>query len=82
MLVGIPDGDRTTFRAAAVRRKELTLQLSRRMLPGDLDRAIALVASGDIDLTGLVTDRIPLADAGGAFALAASRRGLKVVVEP
>jgi L-iditol 2-dehydrogenase len=82
VLVGIPDGDRTTFRAAAARRKELTLQLSRRMLPGDLTRAIDLVASGDIDLTGLITDRLPLADAAEAFAIASSRRGLKVVVNP
>jgi L-iditol 2-dehydrogenase len=27
VLVGIPDGDRTTFPAAGARRKELTLQL-------------------------------------------------------
>lgn len=82
VLVGIPDGDRTTFRAAATRRKELTLQLSRRMLPGDLTRAIELVGAGEIDLSGLITHRFPIARAGEAFAVASSRRGLKVVVEP
>ena len=82
VLVGIPDGDRSTFRAAAARRKELTLQLSRRMLPADLTRAIGLVASGEIDLSGLISHRFPIAEAGQAFAVAASRRGLKVVVDP
>ena len=82
VLVGIPDGDRTTFPAAGARRKELTLQLCRRMLPADLSRAIGLVASGDIALAGLITDRLPIAEAGRAFALAAARQGLKVIVEP
>jgi len=82
VLVGIPDGDRTTFRAGDARRKELTLQLSRRMLPDDLATAIDLVTTGEVDLSGLITDRLPIADAARAFALAASRRGLKVVVNP
>ena len=46
VLVGIPDGDRTTFPAAAARRKELSLQLSRRMVPDDLPRAIELADAG------------------------------------
>jgi L-iditol 2-dehydrogenase len=82
VLVGIPDRDRTTFRAATARRKELTLQLSRRMLPTDLIRAIDLVASGDVDLSGLISQRFPIAETPQAFAVAASRRGLKVVVNP
>jgi L-iditol 2-dehydrogenase len=82
VLVGIPYGDRTAFRAGDARRKELTLQLSRRMLPGDLTTAIDLVTSGQVDLSGLITDRLPIADAARAFALAASRRGLKVIVNP
>ena len=82
VLVGIPDGDRTTFRAGIARRKELTLQLSRRMLPGDLTRAIDLVAAGEVDLSGLITHRFPLAEASTAFETASSRRGLKVVVIP
>ena len=42
VLVGIPDGDRTSFPAGAARRKELTLQLARRMAadrPAARDRA-------------------------------------------
>ena len=38
VLVGIPEGDRTCFPAGAARRKELTIQLSRRMAADDLTR--------------------------------------------
>ena len=82
VLVGIPNGDRTAFGAAVARRKELTMQLSRRMQPDDLTRAIELAASGDVDLSGLITDRFPITETGEAFARAASRRGLKVIVDP
>ena len=81
VLVGIPDGDRTTFRAAAARRKELTLQLSRRMLPTDLTRAIELVASGEIDLSALITHRFPIAEAARRSP-SPPASGLKVVVNP
>ena len=82
VLVGIPGGDRTTFGAGLARRKELTFLLSRRMVSTDLDRAIGLAGSGRIRLAPLVTDRFPLARAGEAFAAAAARRGLKVIVSP
>jgi threonine dehydrogenase-like Zn-dependent dehydrogenase len=45
-------------------------------------RAIALVASGRVDLRRVVSHRFALADTTQAFELAASRRGLKVIVEP
>jgi threonine dehydrogenase-like Zn-dependent dehydrogenase len=52
------------------------------MTPADLGRAIALTASGMVSLGPLVTHRYPLSDAAAAFALAASRSGLKVLVNP
>ena len=82
VLVGIPDGDRTSFSASAARRKGLTLLVSRRMTQHDLPRAIGLVESGSIDLSGLVTERHGLAEWADAFDALSQRRGLKVVIEP
>jgi L-iditol 2-dehydrogenase len=82
VIVGIPTDDRTSFTASIVRRKALTLAWSRRMVAGDLDRAIELVAAGTISLDGLVTGRYPLAEAPAAFAALEARSGLKIVIEP
>lgn len=82
VLVGIPDGDRTSFRAAAARRKELQLLLCRRMRATDLPRAMALAAAGDVELAPLVTARYGLDEGPQAFRELVERRGLKVVVEP
>ncbi|HYO42949.1 MAG TPA: alcohol dehydrogenase catalytic domain-containing protein [Candidatus Limnocylindrales bacterium] len=82
LMVGIPSGERAAFPASPVRRKELVLQAVRRMEAPDLPRAIALVASGEVSLAGLVTDRYPMDDVAAAFAHAAARAGLKTVVEP
>jgi len=82
VLVGIPEGDRTSFPASAARRKELSLILCRRMEAGDLERAIGLVAAGAVTLRVLVTHRYPLAEAASAFDALTDRRGLKVVVLP
>ena len=67
VLVGIPDGDRTSFVASAARRKGLTLLLSRRMKPRDLPRAIRLADSGDVDLAS------PRRGAAPALGLARTR---------
>jgi L-iditol 2-dehydrogenase len=82
VLVGIPEGDRTTFTASMARRKGLTLQLCRRMRPEDLQRALQLAERQQLDLRSLVTHRYPLTSAVNGFAAAAERRGLKVVIEP
>jgi L-iditol 2-dehydrogenase len=82
VLVGIPEDDRTTFRAGVARRKELSLLFCRRMRSTDLDRAILLAADGRVDLGGLITDRFPLGDTVGAFAALAARTGIKVIVRP
>jgi L-iditol 2-dehydrogenase len=82
VLIGIPDGDRTSFTASAARRKGLTLLLCRRMEPADLPRAIRLVESGGIALGPLVTRRYGLDEWRDAFGDLVERRGLKVVVEP
>jgi len=82
VLVGIPDGDRTSFAAALARRKEVTLACCRRMTAGDLTRAIRLAERGDVDLGALVGERHPLRHWREAFAALVQQRSLKVVVEP
>jgi L-iditol 2-dehydrogenase len=82
VIVGIPGSDRTGFAAGVARRKELSLVISRRMLATDLDRAIGLTEAGRIILAPLITDRFPLARAVEAFAMAETRGGLKVVIDP
>ena len=81
VLAGIPAEERTSFRAATARRKGLTLVLSRRMKHA-YPRAIRLVESGQVDLRSPVTHRFPLERGPEAFAAAARREGLKVLVEP
>jgi L-iditol 2-dehydrogenase len=81
VLVGIPDGDRTSFTASAARRKGLTFAMSRRMNE-TYPRAIKLAAARRVDLASLVTHREPLERTPAAFGTAARREGLKVVVEP
>jgi len=81
VLGGIPDGDRTSFQASIARRKGLTLVLVRRMNEA-YPRAIRLVEQGLIDVSSIVTHRYPLEHAAEAFAVAADRQGLKVVIEP
>lgn len=81
VLGGIPGDDQTRFQASVARRKGLTIAMVRRMNE-TYPRAISLAASGRVDLTSVVTHRFPLASAPEAFAAAAERRGLKVIVQP
>jgi L-iditol 2-dehydrogenase len=81
ILVGIPSDDRTSFTASIARRKGLTLKLVRRMKL-TYPRAIRLVESGKVNVRSLVTHTFPLDHAAEAFALAARREGLKVIITP
>ena len=81
VLVGIPGGDRTSFPASVARRKGLTIAMARRMNDA-YPRAIALAASGRVDLAALVTHRFGIVAAAEAMQTAARRDGLKVVIEP
>ena len=81
VLAGIPAEQRTSFVAATARRKGLTLVLVRRMKHA-YPRAIRLVESGQMDLASAITHRFSLDRGSDAFAAAARREGLKVLVEP
>jgi L-iditol 2-dehydrogenase len=82
LIVGIPESDRSTFPASPARRKEVILQLVRRMEAPDLPRAIELVSRGDVRLDGLVSHRFALAQVADAFEVLAARSGIKIVVAP
>jgi L-iditol 2-dehydrogenase len=81
VLGGIPASDQIAFRASIARRKGLTIAMARRM--NDVyPRAIGLALAGRVDTAALVTDRFDLGSAPDAFARAAGRTGLKVIIEP
>jgi L-iditol 2-dehydrogenase len=82
VLVGIPEGDRTSFPAGAARRKGVTLLLARRMKATDLPRAIRVVEAGRVELSRFAGDVRPLEEWREAFDALRDRTGLKVVVTP
>jgi L-iditol 2-dehydrogenase len=81
VLAGIPAGDQTSFPASIARRKGLTIAMVRRMNE-TYPRAISLTTSGVATLAPLVTGRFGLAEASDAMAAAATRAGLKIIIEP
>ena len=83
ILIGIPDGDEFSLTASEVRRKGLTIKLSRRM--GNVyPRTIQLVARGLVDVEAIVTHTLPLFQVRQAFGLLAEYREnvIKMVLEP
>ncbi len=83
VLVGIPDGDEFSLTGSLVRRKGLTIKLSRRM--GDIyPRAIEYVRSGLVDVNAIVTHTLPLSEVGAAFEMLSQYQGgvIKVVLTP
>lgn len=83
VLVGIPTGNAFTVDAALVRRKGLTIKMSRRMRHV-YPRAVAMVQAGVVTFKPLVTHRFDLDDAPAAFELQADYRDgvVKSVVFP
>ena len=72
VLVGIPDGNSFSLTASLVRRKGLTIKMSRRM--GHVyPRAIELVKDGRVDIKAIATHHFTLERAPEAFALQATR---------
>ena len=69
VVVGIPDGNVYTGLAAdGMRRKGLTVRMSRRM-GNVMHRGIELVAQGKVEVESCVTHHFPLEEAAKAFAL-------------
>ena len=83
VLVGIPEGDAFTLNASLVRRKGLTIKLSRRM--GHVyPRAVQMVQQGRVKLKPLMTHRFGLEEADKAFDLQAAHHDgvIKSVIYP
>ncbi len=83
VLVGIPEGDQFTLNASLVRRKGLTIKLSRRM--GHVyTRAIEMVQRGQVKLAPLMTHTFSLEATPEAFELQADYQDgvIKSVVYP
>jgi L-iditol 2-dehydrogenase len=80
ILIGIACEDKTSFTASTARGKDLTIKVVHRM-KHTYPRTFQLVTSGRADVRSLVTHRFPLSDVQQAFAFAASRQGIKVVVD-
>jgi L-iditol 2-dehydrogenase len=81
VICGIPTIDEVKFRASSARRKGLTIKMVRRM-KHTYHRAIKMVEVGQVDVRSIVTHRFPLEQAEEAFALAAKREGLKIILNP
>jgi threonine dehydrogenase-like Zn-dependent dehydrogenase len=62
--------------------KELTIWGSLTRLPSTWYRAIALAASGAVDLAPLITHRLPLEQVEDGFQLLMDRSAIKVILEP
>ena len=83
VLVGIPDGGTYTLPAAEARRRALKIKFARRM--GDVyPLAIALVASGRVDVASVVSHTFPLEETPEAFRLHAEDAPgmLKTIILP
>lgn len=82
VLVGIPGPDELQLKHSTVRRKGLTIRMSRRM-NHTYPRAIRLAQSGKVDLNGVISHHFPLEKAPDAFAMnkAYQDRVVKVIID-
>jgi threonine dehydrogenase-like Zn-dependent dehydrogenase len=62
--------------------KALTLRTGHANVIGHLDRVLAMLASGVLDPTPLVTHHMPLEEAADAYAVYDRREALKIVLAP
>jgi L-iditol 2-dehydrogenase len=82
-FAGLPkDRPAINFDSNLVHYKELVVTATTACSTFDCRRAAQIVNSGRIDLSALVSQRFPLAQAAPAFAAAEDRKFLKVVLEP
>ena len=76
------DGAALPLPLVALYHRELTITATYSSSPATLARAFWLIAAGKVDVTGLITHRLPLARLAEGVALMRSREALKVYVTP
>lgn len=83
VMVGIPEGNSYTIAASEARRRGLSVKFARRM-PEIYPRAIALVASGRLDMSPIATHHFELHETPRAFAMQAAREDgvVKAIIRP
>jgi L-iditol 2-dehydrogenase len=80
---GLPGGSRSiALDSNLIHYKEITLTGSHGSTPRQHALALDLIATGRVNLAGLISHRFPLAQIEQALAAARSRDGLKVMVLP
>lgn len=80
---GLPKNDPyIQFNSNTVHYRELVVTGTTACSTYDCLRALELVNSGRLDLSGIVTKRMPLKEANAAFAAAADGTNLRVALEP
>lgn len=72
LIVGIPEVERISFNIALMRRNELRV-LNVRRQNECVERAIELIAGGQVDIDPLVTHHFPLEESARAFDLVSAR---------
>ena len=64
-------------------RNEITIATSYGAAPGDIEDAMELISSGNVEVEDMISHRLPLEEAGKGFKLVAEAKdSLKVVIEP
>ena len=80
--VALPHGS-IEFDFEPLYRKELRI-VGSRLYDGDFERALALIAAGDVDPDPIITHHYSLVDAARAFSILAEHpeEAIKVIIEP
>jgi len=79
----LPPGETLSLSAHDIWRRGVGIVHTYAGPPDDMRAALGLIAAGSIDVTSMITDRLPLAEAARGFRLAAAGGlTLKVVLDP
>jgi L-iditol 2-dehydrogenase len=81
-LVGIPESGASVRDASALVTREVSVISSNAATEDETERAVNMLASGAVEVSSLVTHRVPLEDFPRAVEVALSAEAVKVLVVP